>query len=127
MQTPINIYEAAGGENTFRRLIEHFYGYVAAHPDLSPLFPEDFSEIKAKQYAFLTQFFGGPPLYLQEYGQPMMRARHLRFPVTPKRAKAWLSCMSRAMDDVGLEGQIRQFMFQRLNLTANHMVNTEEE
>lgn len=126
MESPVNIYEAAGGASTIRNLVDTFYGYVAADADLKPLFPEDFTEIREKQYSFLTQFFGGPALYSQNYGAPMMRARHLRFAVTPTRAKAWLNCMTKAMDDIGLRGDIRQFMFQRLSLTANHMVNSDE-
>ncbi|GFR54061.1 thiol management oxidoreductase [Bacillus sp. CN2] len=34
--------------------------------------------------------------------------------------------MSKAMDDVGLEGDIREFLYGRLELTARHMVNQAE-
>ena len=53
----------------------------------------------------------------------MMKARHMPFPITPLRAEAWLSCMTEAMDEVGLEEQIRDFYYKRLVLTAHHMVN----
>ena len=72
----------------------------------------------------MTQHLGGPSLYTEEHGHPMLRARHLPFEITPDRAKAWLSCMYEAMDEVGLEGEIRDFYYQRLFLTAQHMVNT---
>jgi hemoglobin len=121
------LYELIGGGETIRRLVEAFYSRVAVHPDLKPIFPEDFTEVKEKQYKFLTQFFGGPPLYSNEYGHPMLRARHLNFPVTPTRVKAWLSCMSGAMDEIGLEGPYRDAMFERLKMTAHHMMNTPEE
>lgn len=121
------MFEAAGGEETFRKLVAAFYLRVSADPDLSPLFPTDFTEIREKQYAFLTQFFGGPALYAKTYGPPMLRARHLPFPVTKRRVEAWLNCMSKAMDETGLKGELRDFMFERLTLTAHHMMNTEEE
>ncbi|MDG2703174.1 hypothetical protein P7M02_24290, partial [Vibrio parahaemolyticus] len=62
-------------------------------------------------------------LYTEEHGHPMLRARHLPFPITEERADAWLECMEDAMDQVGLTGDIRDFLFERLSLTARHMVN----
>ena len=121
-QTP---YEIIGKEK-LSDLIDAFYRRVHNHPDLSPLFPDDLTETARKQKQFQTQYLGGPNLYTQEHGHPMMRARHLPFPITPKRAKAWLSCMNEAMDEVGLEGPVRDEYFSRLVLTANHMINTPD-
>lgn len=115
------------GEETLHSLVDHFYGLVGQHPDLSPIFPDDLTEIARKQKQFLTQYLGGPALYTEEHGHPMMRARHLPFPVTPRRAKAWLSCMHQAMDKVDLEGPLRDEFYSRLYLTAQHMVNTPDE
>lgn len=105
--------------------MEAFYDRVAAHPNLKPLFPDDFSEVKEKQYDFLTQFLGGPALYAQKHGPAMMRARHMRFPIDEQRARDWLSCMSGAMDEIGLTGPARAFVFQRLTQTAHHFVNQD--
>lgn len=57
----------------------------------------------------------------------MLRARHQPFEITPARAKAWLACMNEAMDEVGLEGEIRKDFFSRLVLTAQHMINTPDK
>lgn len=120
------VYELIGGQKTVARLVNAFYNRVAKDPDLSPIFPDDLTLTKEKQTLFLSQYLGGPPLYNEKYGHPMLRARHMPFPVTPTRAKAWLQCMSDAMDDVGIEGTVRDYMFERLTLTANHMVNTAD-
>jgi hemoglobin len=114
------------GEDTLHLLVDTFYGLVAQHPDLAPIFPNQFTEIARKQKQFLTQYLGGPALYTEEHGHPMMRARHLPFQVTPTRAKAWLSCMTQAMDKIGLTGPIRDEFYSRLHLTAQHMVNTPD-
>lgn len=114
------------GQETLYHLIDVFYRRVAKHPDLAPIFPDDLSETARKQKQFQTQYLGGPPLYTMEHGHPMMRARHLPFEITPTRAKAWLHCMSEAMDEVGLSGPLRDDYFSRLVLTAQHMINTEE-
>lgn len=121
---PLIPYEEIGAEK-LSELIDLFYSKVAVHPDLHPIFPDDLTETARKQKQFMTQYLGGPNLYSDEHGHPMMKARHMPFPITPTRAKAWLGCMSEAMDEVELEPVIREFYFRRLELTANHMVNKE--
>jgi hemoglobin len=115
------------GEEKLHRLVDAFYSRVSKDPDLAPIFPSGFSEIARKQKQFLTQYLGGPPLYSFEHGHPMMRARHLPFKITPKRAKAWLACMADAMDEVELTGPTRDNFYSRLVLTAQHMINTPDE
>ncbi len=122
-----SIYEAIGGQPKIEEIVEAFYARVAKHPELISLFPEDFTEVARKQKQFLTQFFGGPPLYIQEHGHPMMRKRHLRFPITPTKKDAWLACMEGALEEADIEEPYRSAMFDRLTLTANHMMNTPEE
>jgi hemoglobin len=121
------LYEMIGGGETIRKLVDAFYKRVGQHPDLMPIFPDDLTETADKQYLFLTQFFGGPTLYSDQYGHPMLRARHMPFEVTPTRAKAWLGCMSEALDEIGLEGFVRDFVYDRLIQTAQHMVNTRDD
>lgn len=115
------------GEEKLSELIDTFYRKVGDHPDLAPIFPEDLTETARKQKQFMTQFLGGPPLYTKEHGHPRLRARHLPFPITETRAKAWLLCMDEAMEEIKMENDIRQEMFQRLVVTAQHMINTTEE
>lgn len=119
-QTP---FEAIGGERVVSDLVEAFYKRVAVHPDLAPIFPNDLTETARKQKQFLTQFLGGPPLYTEEHGHPMLRARHMRFPIGEKQMQAWLSCMNAAMLEVNLNPVWREGIFHRLTLTAHHMVN----
>lgn len=87
------IYEAIGGQEAVERLVEAFYARVGKHPALTPIFPDDLTETARKQKQFLTQFFGGPPLYTSEHGHPRLRARHIPFEITPSRRNAWLECM----------------------------------
>ena len=117
-------FEELGSEK-LSKLMHAFYARVAKHPALKPIFPEDLTETIRKQIQFQTQYLGGPNLYTEEHGHPMMRARHMHFKITPDRAQAWLECMAEAMDEIGLEGKFRDVYFQRLVLTAHHMVNAE--
>lgn len=121
------LYELMGGAETVARLVKVFYDKVPHNPDLAPVFPADLTEVRDKQYCFLTQFFGGPPLYRERYGHPRLRARHLPFPITPRRAQAWLATMAASMDEIGLDPELKAALMERLTITAIHMVNTLEE
>lgn len=126
MEHPTTVYEAIGGAATISALVDAFYKRVQQHANLSKLFPENIMPVRNKQFKFLSQLFGGPRLYSDVYGPPMMRAKHLPHPITSQRASEWLECMSAAMDEIGLDGPFRDFMFERLTLTAHHMVNSED-
>lgn len=119
-----SIYDNLGGEQTIRRLVEAFYPRVQRDPLLGPLFPEDITPVLEKQSMFLTQFFGGPSLYSDAHGHPAMRARHMPFPVTRERAEAWLACMRGALQEIGVEEPLKEFILERLSGPAFHFVNT---
>ncbi|MRG87089.1 globin domain-containing protein [Salinibacillus xinjiangensis] len=124
-ERPNTIYEAIGYEK-IEELVEAFYKRVGKHPKLTPIFPDDLTETARKQKLFLTQFFGGPPLFTQERGHPRMRMRHSPFEITPSRRDAWLECMTAAIDETKIEEPYRTVMLERLTLTATHMMNTPE-
>lgn len=123
-QEPMTMYEAMGGVEGIRRIVEAFYPKVQANPLIGPLFPEDIKPVMEKQTLFLSQFFGGPPLYSNQYGHPMMRARHLPFPITDERAEAWLDCMSQALEEIGMVPELRLAVLERLKGPAYHFVNS---
>jgi hemoglobin len=120
----LTLYEAMGGEDTIRTLVGTFYPKVKENPLIGPLFPEDVTPVMEKQYMFLTQFFGGPPLYTEKYGHPMMRSRHLPFPINVEKADAWLDCMRKALQETGLDIELQAVMLERLKGSAYHFVNT---
>jgi hemoglobin len=121
------IYDGIGGQEKISELVDSFYKRVAKHPELVPIFPSELTETARKQKQFLTQFFGGPPLYIEEHGHPMLRRRHLEFPITPTRKDAWLKCMEDAINEVNIEEPYRTAMLERLTLTAEHMMNTPDD
>lgn len=127
MSSYATLYDALGGAEAIRDLVARFYPKVQAHPLLAPLFPEDILPVMEKQYLFLTQFLGGPSLYSDQYGHPMMRARHLPFAITPERAAAWLECMSAALAETSVPEPLRKLTIERLSGPANHFVNTESD
>ncbi|CAM4450788.1 globin domain-containing protein [Paenibacillus tarimensis] len=120
------LFDAIGGEPAVRSIVEAFYPKVQEHELLSPLFPEDITPVMEKQFLFLTQFFGGPQLYSDRYGHPMMRARHMPFPIDKQRAEAWLDCMRRALQETDIPPDLQIMLLERLSGPAHHFINTDE-
>lgn len=117
------IFEAVGGVEGIRKIVQSFYPKVQRNPLIGPLFPANIDPVMEKQILFLSQFFGGPSLYSDEYGHPMMRARHLPFAITNEKAEAWLGCMSEALAETDLPGELQALIIDRLSGPAHHFVN----
>lgn len=114
------------GEEKLYEMIDIFYGYVKNDDRINHLFPDDLTETAYKQKLFQTQFLGGPNLYNEQYGHPMLRARHGPFIITPKAEEAWLENMNQAILDVGIHDELREYLMARYTLTAKHMVNSQD-
>lgn len=119
-----SLYDQLGAEN-LKLLVDRFYDLVFSDPSISHLFKTDKDVIKEKQRLFLTQFFGGPSLYSEQYGHPRMRARHLPHEITNDAAMSWLNCMSQAITSLPIEETLKDDLFKRLVPTAMFMVNRE--
>jgi hemoglobin len=112
------------GDDLLHLLIDEFYHLILSNASTAPLFNTDINIVKAKQFAFLTQFFGGPPRYLDEYGHPMMRARHLQHEITRETADQWLICMARAIDKLPIDKELKVEIYERFPPVAAHMINS---
>jgi hemoglobin len=122
-------YELLGGEAAVRKLIDRFYDLMDETPEYYPvrkLHPDDMSGSREKLFMFLSGWLGGPPLYAEKHGHPMLRARHLPFAIGIAERDAWLACMKQAMEDCGLEARLREWLVQSLAGTADWMRNKKE-
>ncbi|MEP6853162.1 MAG: globin [bacterium] len=122
---PRGFYDQVGGEETFRRLVEHFYAGVATDPVLRPLYPEDELEAAADRLRmFLIQYWGGPSMYSEQRGHPRLRMRHAPFAIDSAARDAWLRNMRAALDAVGLEPEADRRLWAYLQMAAESMRNT---
>jgi hemoglobin len=119
-------YEQLGGDATVRALVERFYALMDALPEaraIRALHPADLASSKEKLYLFLSGWLGGPPLYAQKHGHPMLRARHLPFAIGPAERDQWMLCMNRALADVVADERLRAELSGALARVAEHMRN----
>ena len=112
------------GEKALYDMIDYFYFLVENDQRINHLFPGDFKETSRKQKQFLTQFLGGPDLYTQEHGHPMLKKRHMAFRITTYERDAWLENMYKAINKAQFPAGVGEYLYERLCLTANHMVNS---
>ena len=61
-----SLYEVLG-KKVINDLVEEFYARVFVSDLIKDLFKTDREVVKDKQRKFLTQFFGGPTNYTEEY------------------------------------------------------------
>lgn len=98
--SPPTLFDAAGGEAFFRRLVDVFYDGVAGDEVLVRLYPEapDLSGARHRLTLFLIQYWGGPTTYSDERGHPRLRMRHMPFHIGRDERDRWLAHMSHAID-----------------------------
>jgi hemoglobin len=118
------VYQAVGGLETFRRLVEAFYRGVEMDPLLRPMYPEDLTESREHLALFLAQYFGGPGTYNERRGHPRLRMRHLPFQIDATARDAWLRHMRAAVEEVALPEPARSLMLAYFAQVADFLVNT---
>jgi hemoglobin len=117
-------YEAVGGEETFRRLVAHFYAGVAEDPVLRPLYPEDdLSGAEERLRLFLIQYWGGPSTYSERRGHPRLRMRHVPFAIGPEQRAAWLARMRAAVDALDLPAELADPLWDYFEMAAASLQN----
>ncbi len=127
---PSTPFEQLGGVAGVRALVDRFYDLMDLEPDfaeLRALHPATLDGSRDKFAWFLTGWLGGPDLYVERFGHPMLRARHLPYPIGVATRDQWLTCMGLAMAEIGAAGGFTRDMQERLMIsfanTADHMRN----
>jgi hemoglobin len=92
------IYQALGTEGVIK-LLRAFYHQLSQSP-VNHLFPQDPTALMAaadNSALFWVTMLGGPSLYADQHGPPMMRQRHHRFAITGAARQTWLNCWDQVL------------------------------
>jgi hemoglobin len=119
----MTLYEAAGGEQFFTELVDHFYAGVEHDPRLRPMYPEDLSGPRLHTALFLMQYWGGPTTYSDQRGHPRLRMRHAPFVIGEPERDAWIEHMSAAIDAMAADPAIDEALREYFDMAATHMIN----
>lgn len=124
-------YEMMGGDDVARKLARKFYEVMATESPallrLHQLGPDGLvSERTQERFErFLVEWLGGPKEFSPHFGHPRLRMRHGHVSVNIEMRDAWVRCMSLAMDQVGVVGDVRSFLESRFLEVADFLRNTE--
>ena len=125
-QAPSNLIAPLGGETVLQALVERFYDLMELEPGYTALRAAHgalLTQARQKLFWFLSGWMGGPQHYIERFGHPRLRMRHMPFSIGILERDQWLACMDQAMGelqvDAGLRARLRESFFQ----TADWMRN----
>lgn len=117
-----------GGEQAIKALVDRFYDLMDTLPeaaDIRALHAKSLKGSRSKLFDFLCGWMGGPQYYVEKYGHPRLRMRHLPFPIGEKERDQWLLCMYHAMEDTGVPEDVKNELKSMFFRTADFMRNTD--
>lgn len=122
-------YQRLGGEEAVRKLVDRFYELMDSLPqaqDIRAMHPSDLSVSADKLFKFLSGWLGGPQLYMEEFGHPRLRMRHMHVPIDETARDAWMLCMKKALEEMDVDDEmLKQHLLHSLFKMADFMRNQE--
>ena len=119
-------FELVGGEEKLRALVDRFYDLMELEPEFAEIramHPAAMDGSRDKLFWFLSGWMGGPDLYIERFGHPRLRARHMPYAIAMNERDQWLRCMAWAMQDVGIPEALQQRLMHSFYQTADWMRN----
>ena len=119
-------FEWIGGESRVHSLVERFYDLMSLEPayaELRATHGSDLTQARQKLFWFLCGWLGGPNHYIERFGHPRLRMRHMPFAIGIRERDQWVACMDQAMGEVGVPGELRERLQQSFFQTADWMRN----
>lgn len=119
-------FEWLGGEDRVRELVERFYDLMDLEPTYSALratHGNSLDNARERLFLFLCGWLGGPDYYVQKYGHPRLRARHLPFSIGIRERDEWVTCMNQAMLEIHVPDALRERLQRSFMHTADFMRN----
>jgi len=125
-QPGTSAFERIGGEPAVRALVDRFYDLMdleTAYRELRALHPARLDGSRDKLHWFLCGWLGGPQHYVDRFGHPMLRARHLPFAIGVAERDQWMSCMTQALSELHIDTALAERLAQAFFNTADWMRN----
>ena len=126
MNSEISHYERLGGAKSVRQLVDRFYDLMDEKDDvkaLRQLHAKSLRVSREKLFLFLSGWLGGPPLYVEKYGHPRLRQRHMPFAIGTDESKQWMLCINQALDEQVKDVAFKQLLKDSFQKVATHMIN----
>lgn len=117
-------FQAAGGREGLRRLVEDFYLAMDTLPEAAcvrQLYPESLDLARDKLATFLCGWLGGPHEYAERFGPISIPGFHTRWRVGEQERDAWLACMAWAIERQGYAPAFADYLLTQLRVPAERV------
>lgn len=121
-------FTVIGGEKKVRELVDRFYDLMDLEPSFMALRQAHgvtLDSARDKLFWFLCGWLGGPDYFVERFGHPKLRARHLPFSIGVVERDQWLACMYQAMQDINVPEALRNQLEVSFFKTADWMRNRD--
>ena len=123
------LYERIGGEEPLRKLVKSFYHHMDTLSEartVRDMHAENLASAEEKLFMFLSGWTGGPSLFIEKYGHPRLRMRHMPFAIDEAARDQWMLCMQHALNEVVADEELRKELVFALHQVADFMRNQPE-
>ena len=120
-------YDRIGGAAGIRRLTSRFYALMDSRPDAAAcraIHPASLANSEQKLFEYLSGWLGGPPLFTDKHGPPMLRRRHLHARIGSEEIRGWLACFRQAWSETVADAALGEEILPQIQGLGEHMRNT---
>ncbi|MCE5983658.1 group II truncated hemoglobin [Pseudomonas wadenswilerensis] len=118
-------YQAAGGIDGLRRLVDAFYRLMDENPEalaVRQMHPQSLDASRDKLTCFLSGWLGGPRLFSERYGPIAIPAFHAQWPIDENHSAIWLNCMEQAIALQDYSAEFAEYLLRQLRVPAQRIV-----
>ena len=122
----VPLYDRIGGEEGVRRLTRRFYALMDSEPEAAAcraIHPPSLAGSEQKLFEYLSGWLGGPQLFVERRGPPMLRRRHMIAGSGPEETAGWLLCFRWALVETVEDETVRTALLPQIEALAHHMQN----
>ena len=123
-------YQAAGGIEGIRRLVDDFYRIMDSWPQaqsIRGLHAEDLTMPRDTLACFLSGWLGGPKLFQERYGKISIPMFHASWPIGEAERDAWLGCMAQAIELQPYTPDFKEYLLRQLRVPAERIVSVQRK
>ena len=117
-------FQAAGGREGIRAVVERFYEYMEELPEareIRAMHATDLDLVREKLIVFLWAWLGGPNEYRARFGPVSIPGFHARFAIEEAERDAWLLCMARAVAEQPWADSFKTYFMRAISIPAERV------
>jgi hemoglobin len=119
-------YDLIGGAEGLTRIVDRFYEIMDTDPaaaGIRAMHGADLAPIREKLFDFLSGWLGGPSLYFQRPDRKCLTSAHQPYAIGEAERDQWLMCMTRALEDTGVDKATRELLKKPFFMIADFIRN----